>query len=118
MLRRRAPAAAAPVQVERARLGRSYASAVALGVLNPATLALFAATLPALADAGDHDAAALMVAGVFAGSVAWWGILITLVALFRVQLGVRALAASGKVLAVALAALGAAILAGALGLRF
>jgi putative LysE/RhtB family amino acid efflux pump len=60
---------------------------VGLTLTNPATILSFAALFASIgAGTGGTAGAGLVVAGVFAGSVAWWAILTGAVAVFRARL--------------------------------
>ncbi|HJQ58906.1 MAG TPA: LysE family transporter [Vineibacter sp.] len=111
----RKASASSPIPIGPRSISRSYFSAIALGVANPATVLLFAAALPAMADP-EHTAAALwLAAGAFAGSMAWWVMLVAMVVCFRARLGTRALEVSARASAVVLASLAAVMLLNALG---
>jgi threonine/homoserine/homoserine lactone efflux protein len=58
-------------------LVRAYASTLFLTITNPLTIISFAAVFAVIAPAGglNYGSAAVTVAGVFAGSAAWWLIL-------------------------------------------
>jgi threonine/homoserine/homoserine lactone efflux protein len=59
-------------------LARDYASTLALTLTNPMTIISFAAVFTGLGLAGgsgDYASAAVLVSGVFAGSVLWWVLL-------------------------------------------
>lgn len=65
----------------------AFGSMVGLTLTNPATILSFAALFASIgAGTGGTAGAALVVAGVFAGSVAWWAILTGAVAGFRARL--------------------------------
>jgi threonine/homoserine/homoserine lactone efflux protein len=106
------PAARAAAPKGRGGLPGAFGSTFLLTLANPTTIVSFAAVFAALglgAESGPGDAAAL-VAGVFAGSAAWWLLLSGGVAALRGRLDERRLAwvnrASGALLcAFALAAL-------------
>ncbi|TFV91591.1 LysE family translocator [Oxalobacteraceae bacterium OM1] len=73
-----------------AGLAGSYAGTFALTALNPATILSFVAIFAgAGVAAGTGSGPALMVAGVFAGSAAWWLILCTLAVSLRTRFGAR-----------------------------
>jgi threonine/homoserine/homoserine lactone efflux protein len=80
----------------------AWASMVALTLTNPATILSFTALFASLgAGTGGAGGAALLVAGVFSGSVAWWAILTGLVAGLRARLtpgAVRLLNAGSSVI--------------------
>lgn len=82
--------------VERAERGRldgpagEWASMVGLTLTNPATILSFTALFATIGGgSGGPGGAASIVAGVFAGSVAWWAILTGLVAALRARLTPR-----------------------------
>ena len=84
------------------------------GVVNPSTILLLAAALPTLPRPGDAAAAAWLLGGVFAGSIAWWAALAALVAQCRRRVSVRILDRGAKASAAALAGLAAMMLVSAL----
>lgn len=107
-------AAAAPAA---GGLRGAYLSALLLTATNPATILLFAGIFAGagLAGAeGDGASAALMVAGVFAGSVLWWLILSGGVALLRVRFTPGVMRWVNRVSGVILIAFGAGALRGLL----
>jgi threonine/homoserine/homoserine lactone efflux protein len=97
-------------------MARCYADALTLGVFNPLTVPLFFATLPALASAADLSEGPALVAGIFTGSAGWYLVLSSAVAVLRHRLSERTIRATNTVSGVVLAALGALMLATALGL--
>ena len=79
---------------EGAGLAGAYVSTFVLTLTNPMTILSFAAVFAGLgiADArGNYGSAALLVLGVFTGSVLWWLGLSGMVSLFRARLSVHAL---------------------------
>lgn len=79
--------------VRRGLLG-SYASIVALTIVNPMTVLTFLsafASMGATDFGGDTVSALLMVAGVFGGSAFWWLILSTGTSVFRTRIDARAM---------------------------
>jgi threonine/homoserine/homoserine lactone efflux protein len=71
-------------------LAKSYASTFVLTVANPMTILSFAAIFAGLGlggISGGYALAAVLVAGVFAGSGLWWLVLSTGVGLLRSKLG-------------------------------
>jgi threonine/homoserine/homoserine lactone efflux protein len=65
----------------------AFSTMVGLTLTNPATILSFAALFASIgAGTGGPGGALLVVAGVFAGSVAWWAILTGAVAVFRARL--------------------------------
>jgi threonine/homoserine/homoserine lactone efflux protein len=106
------PAAAAAPAPGKGGLAAAFASTFALTLANPTTIASFVAVFAALGlgSSPGTAAAVAMVAGVFAGSAAWWLLLSGGVSALRGRLGGPALAwvnrGSGALLcAAALAAL-------------
>lgn len=81
---------AAEARTDRRRLdGRlpAFASMVGLTLTNPATILSFAALFASIgAGTGGPTGAALVVAGVFTGSIAWWVALTGVVARLRASL--------------------------------
>jgi threonine/homoserine/homoserine lactone efflux protein len=67
----------------------AYAGSLALTLANPPTIITFAAIFAALVPAGGFDAtlAGATVAGVFAGSLLWWCIVVGAVSAFRHAIG-------------------------------
>jgi threonine/homoserine/homoserine lactone efflux protein len=87
---RQHPATEVAAAPHRARpLAGFFASTFALTLTNPATILSFAAVFAGLGlgGAGSHVAAAVMIAGVFLGSAAWWLLLSGAVAWLRSRLG-------------------------------
>ncbi|QQM29015.1 LysE family transporter [Martelella lutilitoris] len=78
----------APDKAGRGDLARTIATTYALTIANPATILSFVAIFAGfgLADAGGGIAPAIVVAGVFAGSLLWWIFLSGLVAVIRHRL--------------------------------
>lgn len=75
-------------------LPRAYVSALALTLTNPLTILSFAAIFAGLgapAGGGKYGAVAVLVLGVFAGSVAWWIVLTGVVAALRARVTPRGL---------------------------
>jgi threonine/homoserine/homoserine lactone efflux protein len=78
----------------RRSLFASWASVVALTIVNPATVIAFIGAFAGFGAAnldGDFVSALLMVLGVFAGSALWWLILSTGVGVFRARIDDRAM---------------------------
>ena len=96
---------------------QSYASALLFGLSNPLTILLFAGAMPALSAASDLGTVPLLVAGVFLGSIAWWTVLSTVIAMIRNRFSTRAIVLANRASGLALGALGALMLATGLGLR-
>ncbi len=85
------PATQAATASGRGLLG-AYLSSFLLTITNPLTILSFAAVFAALGIAsGNHDyaSAALLVAGVFAGSASWWFILSGVTSLLRARFDAR-----------------------------
>ncbi len=103
------PAAGAAAERARERSwGRSFASSVLLTLTNPPTIIMFSAVFAALAPVGGFRApqALATVAGVFAGSLLWWGGVVTAVALARHAFGPAARLWIDRLSGLTLAALG------------
>jgi threonine/homoserine/homoserine lactone efflux protein len=91
----------------------AYLSTLALTLTNPATILVFAAIFAGLGIGearGDRRAALALVAGVFAGSAAWWLILSGGVSLLRMRLTPARLRWINRLSGVILAGFGAAAL--------
>ena len=74
---------------------RAYGSTVLLTLANPATILSFVAIFAGLGvgeTRASYDLAAILVAGVFAGSALWWLILSGTTGMFRDRMGRRQLA--------------------------
>lgn len=97
----------------RFRLARSYGDALAFGFGNPLTVVLFFAAFPALTSSADLVEAPLLVGGVFTGVVGWYLVLSAVVVLLRERLSEAALGLANKAAGLALASLGALMLADA-----
>jgi threonine/homoserine/homoserine lactone efflux protein len=108
----RGPAVA---RTERGRLGGplgAWASMVGLTLTNPATILSFAALFASIgAGTGGPGGAALVVVGVFTGSVAWWAILTGLVAGLRARLTPRVIRGLNLASALVIGAFGVAAIA-------
>lgn len=111
----RAALAAGATAVARAERGRfdglllGWVSIVALTLTNPATILSFAALFASIgAGTGGPSGAALVVAGVFTGSVAWWAILTGAIALLRARLTPRVVRGLNVVSAIVIGAFGVA----------
>jgi len=76
-------------------LGAAFASTLTLTLANPPTILAFTAMFAGLglAAGANYQSAALIVAGVFAGSAAWWLILVAGAAALRARLSTRLLRA-------------------------
>jgi threonine/homoserine/homoserine lactone efflux protein len=85
----------------------AWASMVGLTLTNPATILSFTALFASIgAGTGGPSGAALVVAGVFTGSVAWWAILTGLVAGLRARLTPRVVRGLNVLSALVIAAFG------------
>jgi threonine/homoserine/homoserine lactone efflux protein len=73
----------------RGELLRCFGGTFALTLSNPATILSFIAVFASLAGAAKVDTPALLVAGVWLGSAAWWLLLTALVSLLRERLDAR-----------------------------
>jgi len=95
-------------QVGRAGALRAYASSLLLTLTNPQTVIMFAALFTTLAPRGAFSStiALTTVGGVFAGSIAWWCFLVTVVSLARHAIGSKLRGAIDRVVGFALAAFG------------
>jgi threonine/homoserine/homoserine lactone efflux protein len=100
---------------DRGRLGgpvAGWASMVGLTLTNPATILSFAALFASIGTGtGGAGGAALVVAGVFLGSSAWWAVLTVLVAGLRARLTPRVVGALNVTSAVIIGAFGVAAIA-------
>ena len=90
-----ADVAAVPNGVASRSLGAAFASTLTLTLANPPTILAFTAMFAGLglAAGANYRSAALIVAGVFAGSAAWWVILVAGAAALRARLSTRLLRA-------------------------
>jgi len=95
-----------------------YGSAFALTLANPQTIIAFAGIFAAaglVATGGGWATPALTVAGVFAGSLGWWLVLVTVTGALRERVGERALLWVTRVSGAAIAVLGVAAVWAGLG---
>ena len=78
-------------EVKKLNLPAAFLSTLGLTLTNPPTILAFAAIFAGLglASSADYAAAALIVAGVFAGSAVWWVILALAAGKLRDRLGPR-----------------------------
>ena len=85
-------------------LGAAFASTLTLTLANPPTILAFTAMFAGLglAAGANYQSAALIVGGVFAGSAAWWLILVAGAATFRARVSARVLRAINVVSGVAI----------------
>jgi threonine/homoserine/homoserine lactone efflux protein len=95
-------------QIGRAGALRAYASALLLTLTNPQTVIMFAALFTTLAPRGAFSPAIALttVGGVFAGSIAWWCCLVTMVSLARHAIGSKLRVAIDRLVGLTLAAFG------------
>jgi threonine/homoserine/homoserine lactone efflux protein len=93
-----------------------YGSALGLTLANPQTIIAFAGIFAGaglVSSGGGWETPAITVAGVFAGSLGWWLVLVTVTGALRERVGARTLLWVTRVSGAAIAALGvAAIWAG------
>jgi threonine/homoserine/homoserine lactone efflux protein len=87
--------AATPNGLASRSLGAAFASTLTLTLANPPTILAFTAMFAGLglAAGANYQSAALIVAGVFVGSAAWWLILVLGAAALRTRLSTRLLRA-------------------------
>jgi threonine/homoserine/homoserine lactone efflux protein len=87
--------AATPNGAPARSLGAAFVSTLTLTLANPPTILAFTAMFAGLglAAGASYRSAALIVAGVFAGSAAWWLILVAGAAAFRARVSSRVLRA-------------------------
>jgi threonine/homoserine/homoserine lactone efflux protein len=92
----------------------AYASTLFLTLTNPLTIFAFAAIFAGVGAAvgAGSGGALLVVAGVFAGSCAWWLILVTFTGLFRTRLGPIGLRWINRLSGIVIAGFGVAVLYG------
>ena len=84
---RSVPGEAASTGGQRGGLAGAYASVLGLTLTNPMTILSFTALFVGLGvTGGDAAGAALLTAGVFAGSAAWWVVLVGVVGAVRSRL--------------------------------
>jgi threonine/homoserine/homoserine lactone efflux protein len=118
LLARPAERAAETRPVSRRGLAGMYASTLALTLANPATILSFIAIFAGLgvaSDAAGNDGdAALLVAGVFAGSALWWFILSGGVGLLRARVTTNRLQLVNRVAGGVIVAFGVVALVGVL----
>jgi threonine/homoserine/homoserine lactone efflux protein len=107
------PAKAADAPLTRS-LWPTFASTFFLTMANPATILTFAAIFAGLGLAAVDTAAgaAVLVAGVFLGSLVWWAILSGAVTLLRQKISDTVVLWINRTSGAALAGFGAALLAG------
>lgn len=89
---------------------RVYCDAVAVGLLNPLTPALCAAAMAAVAGSAWNPSE-LLVTGVFAGSLAWWLTLSSLVSLVKRRLSLQHLQSANRAAGLILALFASSLLA-------
>ena len=109
--------AATPNGLASRSLGTAFASTLTLTLANPPTILAFTAMFAGLglAAGANYQSAALIVAGVFVGSAAWWLILVAGAAALRARLSTRLLRAINVVSGVTILAFAAWQLAALLG---
>jgi threonine/homoserine/homoserine lactone efflux protein len=92
---RPADLAATPNGLPSRSLGAAFASTLTLTLANPPTILAFTAMFAGLglAAGANYQSAALIVAGVFVGSAAWWLILVAGAAALRARLSTQLLRA-------------------------
>jgi threonine/homoserine/homoserine lactone efflux protein len=112
---RAVPGEAAAVDVPARRgLPGAYLSTLGLTLTNPMTILSFGALFVGLGvTGGDAAEAALLTAGVFVGSAAWWIVLVTVVGALRSRVTVEGLRAVNMVSGVLIGAFGIVALASA-----
>ena len=90
-----APATDIASAAEAPAMGRSlaaaYGSILGLTLTNPLTIVSFAVLFAGFGVAGSVGGAALLTAGVFAGSALWWLVLVSVAAALRTRITPRAL---------------------------
>jgi threonine/homoserine/homoserine lactone efflux protein len=101
--------AATPNGLASRSLGAAFASTLTLTLANPPTILAFTAMFAGLglAAGANYQSAALIVAGVFVGSAAWWVILVAGAAALRARLSTRLLRAINVVSGVTILAFAA-----------
>ena len=106
-----------PVPTTGRGLAWAYASTLGLTITNPATIISFAALAAALGSglSGGLFRPSAVVAGVFAGSAAWWALLAALAAVMRSRVTPEVARTIGIVSGLAIAGLGAISIVAALG---
>ena len=109
LVSRPADLGAAPGTLPSRSLGAAFASTLTLTLANPPTILAFTAMFAGLglAAGANYQSAALIVAGVFAGSAAWWLILVAGAAALRARLSTRLLRALNVVSGVTILAFAA-----------
>lgn len=95
-------------------LATAYLSILGLTLTNPLTVILYAAVIVSVGVPASSGAPASLWLGLAIGSVAWWFVLVPLVALVRGRLSPRVLRAVTVASGVAIAAFGVIALLGAL----
>lgn len=107
------PGEAASV-ADRPGLGGAFLSIFGLTMTNPMTILSFAALFAGFGVVGEGGAeAALIVAGVFCGSAAWWLLLTSVVSMLRSRVTLRWLTWVNRVAGVVVIGFGVAAVAGA-----
>lgn len=95
-------------------LTTAYLSILGLTLTNPLTVILYGAVIVSVGVPASSDAAISLWFGLAIGSVAWWFVLVPVVAMVRGRLSPRVLRAVTVASGVAITALGALALAGAI----
>jgi threonine/homoserine/homoserine lactone efflux protein len=109
----RAPARESRAAISAAGLAGAFATTLVLTLANPMTILSFAAIFAGLELAGTqagYAGATVLVAGVFAGSIAWWLALIGAVGLIRERITPALLAGVNRVTGVIVVLFGLAVL--------
>lgn len=108
----RAPVRSSTDVLEAGRLWRDFAAAFTLSIANPATflgaVGLFAALGPADPDV-TRQAAVVLVAGVFCGSIVWWLFLSSVARMFRGRIGPEMLTRFNRIEGAIISVLGAVV---------
>jgi threonine/homoserine/homoserine lactone efflux protein len=94
-------------------LAMGYLSILGLTLTNPMTIILYGAVIVSVGVPASSDAALSLWLGLAIGSVAWWFVLVPLVALVRGRLSARVLRGVTIASGIAIAAFGAIALLGA-----
>src|SRR5690606_5638148 len=94
-------------------IAAGYLSILGLTLTNPMTIILYGAVIVSVGVPASSGAAVSLWLGLAIGSVAWWFVLVPLVALVRGRLSPRALRLVTVASGLAIAAFGAAALVGA-----
>ena len=108
---------AAPDPGDGRALPALYASAVGLTLTNPMTIMAFGAVFASAGLAAQPDAASAAIAtgGIFSGSLSWWIVLVTGVAIARAQVGERLVGLVSRVSGIVILGFGVYAIASVLG---